>query len=51
MLTLLLAACGNTLAHVYSSHRHEEITRIAAEKQWYSLQLQSTKRSLVATQV
>lgn len=51
MLTLLLITCINTFSHVYSSHRHEEVSRIAAEKAWYRLQCQSTKRGLAAVQV
>ncbi|KAL0041786.1 hypothetical protein WJX79_004512 [Trebouxia sp. C0005] len=50
MLTLLLITCINTFSHVYSSHRHEEVSRIAAEKAWYRLQCQSTKRGLAAVQ-
>ncbi len=51
MLTLLLITCINTFSHVYSSHRHEEISRIAAKKAWYRLQCQSTKQGLAAVQV
>jgi len=51
MLTLLLITCINTFRHVYSSHRHEEISRIAAKKAWYRLQCQSTKQGLAAVQV
>ncbi len=51
MLTLLLITCINTFSHVYSSHRHEEISRIAAKKAWYCLQCQSTKQGLAAVQV
>ena len=51
MLTLLLVTCINTFSHVYSSHRHEEVSRIAAKKAWYRLQCQSTKQGLVAIQV
>jgi len=51
MLTLLLIACLNTFSHVYSAHRHEEVSRIAAKKAWYRLQCQSTKHGLAAIQV
>lgn len=51
MLTVLLIACINTFSHVYCSHRHEEVSRIAAQKAWYRLQCQSTKQGLAATQV
>jgi len=51
MLTLLLIACLNTFSHVYSAHRHEEVSRIAAKKAWYRLQCQSTKQGLAAVQV
>ncbi|KAL0022232.1 hypothetical protein WJX77_009180 [Trebouxia sp. C0004] len=50
MLTLLLITCINTFSHVYSCHRHEEVSRIAAEKAWYRLQCQSTKQGLAAIQ-
>ena len=32
MLSVLLIAAVNTLGHVYSTHRHEEVTRTLGEK-------------------
>ena len=50
-LAVLLLAAVNALGHVYSAHRHEEVTKVLAERGWHKLQCQHTKHSLTEMQV
>lgn len=50
MLSVLLIAALNTLGHVYTTHRHEEVTRTLSEKLWSQLQYNSTQSSLAKIQ-
>lgn len=50
MLAVLLVAAVNALGHVYSTHRHEEVAKVLAERGWHKLQCQHTKHSLTQIQ-
>ena len=51
MLAVLFVAAVNALGHVYSAHRHEEVTRTLAERAWHKLQYDHTQHSLAQMQV
>ena len=50
MLAVLLVAAVNALGHIYSAHRHEEVTRTLGERAWHELHHQHTLQSLAQTQ-
>ena len=51
MLSVILVAALNTFGHVYSTHRHEEVTRTTNEKLWSHLQYKSAQNSLTQIKV